>query len=126
MVCDALFRSLMIHSVPSTQTSSSLRPHSRSPCHIVLFAPPGYYLAGCGVRLKYGFVKVYAVGTYFDPLAMSAVQNSTPDAIQDALLNPTYPRTIRIVMARGLSIQKYMDAIVEAIEPRMMGKDLDK
>jgi hypothetical protein len=57
---------------------------------------------------------------------MSAVKNSTPATIQDALLNPTYPRTIRIVMARDLSIQKYTDAIVEALEPRMKGMDLEK
>jgi hypothetical protein len=95
-------------------------------CYILCFLPLGYYLAGCGVRVKYGFVKVYAVGTYLDPLAMSAVKNSTPERIQDALLNPTYPRTIRIVMARGLSIQKYMDGIVESLEPRMQGMDLEK
>ena len=102
----------------------SLRPHPD--VYFVLYLPPGYYLAGCGVRVKYGFVKVYAVGTYLDPLAMSAVKNSTPERIQDALLNPTYPRTIRIVMARGLSIQKYMDGIVESLEPRMQGMDLEK
>jgi len=28
----------------------------------------GYYLAGCGVRIKWGLIKVYAVGTYLDPL----------------------------------------------------------
>jgi hypothetical protein len=93
---------------------------------ITTYPLPGYYLAGCGVRVKYGFVKVYAVGTYLDPLAMSAVKNSTPERIQDALLNPTYPRTIRIVMNRGLSIQKYMDGIVESLEPRMQGMDLEK
>jgi hypothetical protein len=102
-------------------------------CYTVslLFARPphrisGYYLAGCGVRVKWALIKVYAVGTYLDPLAMSAVTNSSPEMIQDALLNPVYPRTIRIVMARGLSIQKYMDGIVESLEPRMHGMDLDK
>jgi hypothetical protein len=57
---------------------------------------------------------------------MSAVKNSSSERIQDALLNPTYPRTIRIVMNRGLSIQKYMDGIVESLEPRMQGMDLEK
>jgi hypothetical protein len=57
---------------------------------------------------------------------MSAVKTSNREAIQDALLNPTYPRTIRIVMNRGLSIQKFTDAIVESLEPRMKGQDLDK
>ena len=86
----------------------------------------GYYLAGCGVRIKYGFVKVYALGTYLDPLAMSAVKKADAATIQEALCNPTYPRTIRIVMNRGLSIQKFTDAIIEALEPRMKGLDLDK
>lgn len=86
----------------------------------------GYYLVGCGVRIKYGFIKVYALGTYLDPLAMSAVKKSNAATIQQALCDPTYPRTIRIVMARGLSIAKFTDAIVEALEPRMKGKDLDK
>ena len=85
----------------------------------------GYYLAGCGVRIKYAFVKVYAVGTYMDPLAMSAVKASSKEAIEEALLDPTYPRTIRIVMNRSLSIDKFSAAIVEALEPRMMGQDLD-
>ena len=86
----------------------------------------GYYFTGCGVRVKYGFVKVYALGTYLDPLAMSAVKKADPATIQQALCNPTYPRTIRIVMNRGLSMQKFTDAIIEALEPRMKGKDLEK
>lgn len=86
----------------------------------------GLTFVGCGVRVKYGFVKVYAVGTYMDPIAMSAVKKQGKDAIEKALLDPTYPRTIRIVMNRGLSIDKYTAAIVEALEPRMNGQDLDK
>jgi hypothetical protein len=67
---------------------------------------------------------VYAVGTYLDPLAMSAVKHSSPTTIQAALLNPTYPRTIRIVMARDLSVDKFTAALQEALEPRMQGQDL--
>ena len=84
-------------------------------------------LVGVGVRIKYVFVKVYAVGTYMDPVAMMAVKNSTSTKqIEEALLDPTYPRTIRIVMNRGLAIDKYTAAIVESLEPRMKGQDLDK
>lgn len=87
----------------------------------------GFYYVGCGVRVKYGLVKVYAVGTYVDPLAMSAVSKSNnSNTIQEALLNPTYPRTIRIVINRNLSIDKYTAAIVDALKPRMMGQDLEK
>lgn len=86
----------------------------------------GYSLVGTGVRIKYGFVKVYAVGTYMDPTAMMAVKNQPKEMVEKALLDPLYPRTIRIVMARKLSIDKYTAAIVEAIEPRLQGEDLDK
>ena len=44
--------------------------------------------------------------------------------VKKALLDPTYPRTLRIVMNRSLSIEKYTNAIVEALEPRMNGEDL--
>lgn len=83
----------------------------------------GYSLAGTGVRIKYGFVKVYAVGSYFEPKNFKGL---TPDAIEKALLDPMYPRTIRIVMARSLSIQKFTDALNESLKPRMNGQDLDK
>lgn len=85
----------------------------------------GMTFVGCGVRIKYGFVKVYAVGTYVDPIAMSGVKSSYTE-IDKALLNPAFPRTIRIVMNRSLSIEKYTAAIVEALEPRMNGVDLEK
>mmetsp|Transcript_33053 Transcript_33053/g.54579 ORF Transcript_33053/g.54579 Transcript_33053/m.54579 type:complete len:193 (-) Transcript_33053:83-661(-) len=84
----------------------------------------GFMLAGTGVRVKYGFVKVYAVGTYLDPLAMSVMKGQSKEDIQRALLNPMYPRTIRIVMARGLSIEKFTDALNESLKPRMNGEDL--
>lgn len=84
----------------------------------------GFTLAGTGVRIKYGFVKVYAVGTYLDPLTMSGIKGQPRDLVQKALLNPMYPRTIRIVMARGLSIHKFTDALNESLKPRMHGKDL--
>lgn len=86
----------------------------------------GMHYVGSGVRVKYGFVKVYAVGTYVDPIAMQAIKKSGDAEIAASLLNPMYPRTIRIVMNRGLSIEKYNAAIVEALEPRMKGEDLDK
>ena len=54
-----------------------------------------------------------------------AVKKGSPDDIEKALLDPTYPRTVRIVMNRGLSIEKYTAAIVEAIEPRLKGQELE-
>jgi hypothetical protein len=100
----------------------------REPATGILFPQlcNGYFFTGCGVRYKYGLVKVYAVGTYLDPLAMSAVKSSDSATLQQALCNPTYPRTIRIVMARSLSMEKFTTAIIEALLPRMKGQDLDK
>ena len=86
----------------------------------------GMSLVGTGVRIKYMFVKVYAVGTYMDPIAMMAVKKADKSVIEQALLNPDYPRTLRIVMNRSLSIDKYTAAIVESLEPRMKGQDLEK
>ena len=63
----------------------------------------GMSLAGVGVRIKYVFVSVYAVGAYFDPIAMMAVKQGTQEDMERALVDPTYPRTLRIVMNRGLS-----------------------
>jgi hypothetical protein len=80
---------------------------------------------GAGVRIKYAFIKVYAVGTYIDYLSMSAIKNGGKDKIQEALLDPNHPRTIRIVMNRGLPIAKYTAGIVESLQPRMKGEDLE-
>jgi hypothetical protein len=85
----------------------------------------GYTLVGTGVRVKYGLIKVYAVGTYIDSNAVATIKNDSA-AIEAALLNVNVPRTIRIVMNRKLGIQKYTEAIVEALTPRMHGQDLDK
>jgi hypothetical protein len=57
---------------------------------------------------------------------MSAVKGRSSKEIEKALLDPMYPRTIRIVMNRGLSIDKYTAAIVEALSPRMNGEDTNK
>ena len=86
----------------------------------------GLTFVGCGNHVKYIFVKVYAVDTYVDPTAMAAVRKESDDAIAKALCDPAYPRTIRIVMNRTLSMEKYTAAIVEAIEPRLKGEELDK
>lgn len=77
----------------------------------------GLPFAGAGVRVKYGFVKVYAVGTY---------ANTAGIADMDAFMGPAVDKTIRIVMNRGLSVDKFTAAISEALEPRMNGKDLEK
>jgi hypothetical protein len=116
-----------LEKIPSSGDIISAGQPTKESATGILFPPlcNGYYLAGTGVRVKWGLIKVYAVGTYIDPLAMSAVKTNDK-AIQEALLDPNYPRTIRIVMNRALSIDKYTSAIVEALTPRMNGEDLDK
>lgn len=113
--------------VPTSGDVVSMGTLTTEPQTGIKFPPlcNGLSLAGVGVRIKYVFVKVYAVGTYVDPKAMKAVNKSSKQSIEKALLDPSYPRTIRIVMNRGLSIDKYTAAIVESIEPRLQGRELE-
>ena len=69
-------------------------------------------------------MKVYAVGSYLDPTQFIGKQDDAE--IEKALLDPKFHRTIRIVMNRSMTMDKYNDAIVEALTPRMNGQDLDK
>jgi len=113
--------------IPSSGDVLSIGKITNEPATSISFPAlcNGMSLAGVGVRIKYVFVKVYAVGAYFDPIAMMAVKKGNQAEIERALLDPTYPRTIRIVMNRGLSVSKFIDAIVEAVEPRLKGKHLE-
>jgi hypothetical protein len=43
---------------------------------------------------------VYAVGTYFDPLAMSMVKSQGEKELKTALLDPTYPRVSTVFALR--------------------------
>jgi len=86
----------------------------------------GMTFVGCGVRVKWRVVKVYAVGTYVDPTAFRMTENDNDQAVSKALLDPVNPRTIRVVMNRAVSMDKYVAAIVEALKPRMNGQDLEK
>lgn len=122
--CDASRRS---KGIPSSGDVLSVGKITKEPATSIGFPAlcNGMSLSGVGVRIKYIFVKVYAVGVYFDPIAMMAVKKAGKDAIEKALLDPTYPRTIRIVMNRGLSVDKFIAAMNESIEPRLNGKNLE-
>ena len=91
--------------IPSSGDVLSIGKITNEPATSISFPAlcNGMSLAGVGVRIKYVFVKVYAVGAYFDPIAMMAVKKGNQAEMERALLDPTYPRTIRIVMNRGLS-----------------------
>ena len=92
----------------------------------IMFPPMvnGFTLMGCGVRIKYVFVKVYAVGAYLRPEDFAGMKDDA--AIEKALLDPNKHKVIRIVMNRSMTMDKYNDAIVEALKPRMNGQDMDK
>lgn len=92
----------------------------------IMFPPMvnGFSFMGCGVRIKYVFVKVYAVGAYLRPEEFAGMKDDA--AIEKALLDPNTHKVIRIVMNRSMTMDKYNDAIVEALKPRMNGQDLDK
>jgi len=123
--CDAARR--RSNGVPSSGDVLSVGKITHEPATKAAFPAlcNGMSLGGVGVRIKYVFVKVYAVGAYFDPIAMMAVKKGAEADIEGALLDPTYPRTIRIVMNRGLSVDKFIAAMNEAIEPRLNGKNLE-
>jgi subtilisin family serine protease len=92
----------------------------------IMFPPMvnGFTFMGCGVRIKYVFVKVYAVGAYLHPEDFAGMKDEA--AIEKALLDPNKHKVIRIVMNRAMTMDKYNDAIVEALTPRMNGQDMDK
>jgi len=82
----------------------------------------GFILLGCGVRVKFGFVKGYAVGTYVDMATKEAFNTAT----YEILLNPDYARIVRIVMNRSAPIDMFNASITEVLTPRMNGRDLDQ
>jgi hypothetical protein len=121
---------LVTSSIQTTQleAAASVGVGQKEPATGIVFDAlcNGYTLVGTGVRVKYGLIKVYAVGTYIDSSAVASIKHDSAAAIEAALLNVNVPRTIRIVMNRNLGIEKYTEAIVEALTPRMHGIDLDK
>lgn len=92
----------------------------------IMFPPMvnGFSFMGCGVRIKYVFVKVYAVGAYLRPDDFAGMKDDA--AIEKKLLDPNTHKVIRIVMNRSMTMDKYNDAIVEALTPRMNGQDMEK
>jgi len=82
----------------------------------------GMVLGGVGVRKYAAFVKVYAVGAYFDKKAMlDVIKKGNKNDIEKALLDPTYPRTIRMVMNRGLSADTFVNGCIKSVEPKLKG-----
>lgn len=80
------------------------------------------HLLGVGVRKKYQFINVYAVGFYANKEDFQGLKGSE-DEKEAALLNPHKARTLKIVMNRSLTMEAVISALVDAVEPRMKGED---
>lgn len=59
------------------------------------------------------------------PELIEATKKDPAEDIEQALLDPSFHRTIRIVMYREVDMETCIAAILEAVEPRMNGEDLD-
>lgn len=81
---------------------------------------------GCGVRTKYLFFHAYAVGVYLN-IEHSLLKSIKTDCdIDKVLLNPNYPRVLRLVLNRDVTSNQYIGATFDALLPLMRAKDLDK
>lgn len=87
-------------------------------------------LTGTGVRLRTIFnVKVYTFGLYVDAdrgrralaswRGKSAAELARDASLYDELLKGSFPMTMRLVMARGVSARQMADAFDEALAPRV-------
>ena len=77
---------------------------------------------GCGVRKRYTFFNVYAVGFYFNAEDFKDIKDE--EEFEAALLNPHKHRIIKIVINRNVTMQQVVDTLKESLEPRMKGQDL--
>ena len=55
-------------------------------------------------------IQVYAIATYMNPESLEAIKGQE-DTIDQALLDPSYHRTIRIVMYREVDMETCISAI---------------
>lgn len=91
-------------------------------------AEKGLAFCGAGVRIKFGFVKVYAVGLYAGATSGGAVEyglskgSSVADAAKVLCATPL-PKVLRLVLARDIDAKTFAAAITDAVEPRMAGAD---
>jgi cytochrome bd-type quinol oxidase subunit 2 len=69
----------------------------------------------------YSFRSMLLARTWIQLHWIGGIKNQSTQVLEKVLLIPFYPRMIHIVMNCALSIDKYMSAIVEALEPRMNG-----
>jgi hypothetical protein len=90
----------------------------------ILFSPifDSKRFLGCGVRKKYQFFNLYAVGFYFDAQDFQGIHDE--EGLEKALLDPHNHRTVRIVFNRALTMKQVIDTLRDSLEPRMNGQDL--
>ena len=80
------------------------------------------HLLGLGVRKKYQFLNIYALGLYVNQEDFRGIKKE--EERLRALLDPHNHRIIRIVMNRTLTMETVISGLMDALEPRMHGKDL--
>ncbi|EKX49882.1 hypothetical protein GUITHDRAFT_161963, partial [Guillardia theta CCMP2712] len=68
-------------------------------------------------------VNVYAVGMYVDSDAAKAAAPKDEKSANKALLEGSYPKALKIVMARTVGAEKIGNALAESLEPRVKGTD---
>ena len=78
----------------------------------------GLKLAGCGVRVKYGFIKVYAVGVYVSPRVALDKRAASPLAALRTARRDGAVVELRLTMARDVPKKTFVDALAEQITPR--------
>ena len=78
----------------------------------------GLKLAGCGVRVKYGFIKVYAVGVYVSPRVALDKRAASPLAALRTARRDGAVVELRLTMARDAPKKTFVDALAEQITPR--------
>ena len=78
----------------------------------------GLKLAGCGVRVKYGFIKVYAVGVYVSPRVALDKRAASPLAALRTARRDGAVVELRLTMARDVAKKTFVDALAEQITPR--------
>lgn len=70
-------------------------------------------------------VNVYAIGLYVDSAAAKRQATGIKDAaaVGPAILDGTYTKALRLVMARTVTADKIGDALADQLEPRLKGTD---
>ena len=79
---------------------------------------PTHCLISTQVRVKYGFIKVYAVGVYVSPRVALDKRAASPLAALRTARRDGAVVELRLTMARDVPKKTFVDALAEQITPR--------